>query len=391
MTHLTIVAPSYPTSDFAHKHTFIRALVKAFVIEKVRCSVISPQSIWQWMGAGRLPMLTTETVQDQRTIQILRPCYISFGKRKIAKSVNTGKMTHISFLGACMRAQKRLIGDVDAYYGHFLYSSGASALRLAKAVHKPGFVAVGESDFWSIEAFGQKQLQKDYIDAAGIIAVSTKIKKDLHNMLGLADEKVRVFPNAVDPCVFYPRDRALVRKKLGLPSERLIVAFTGHFDERKGPHRLLAATRHLSDLGFILMGDGSLSFSDSRVLFKGKVRHEDMPDYLSAADMFVLPTLAEGCCNAIIEAMACELPIISSAGPFNDDILDENMSFRVDPTKLDDIGKAVEHLCTDDRLRCDMGRKAFEKSLQFQLPVRARAILEWIRSKSRKKASAAVQ
>lgn len=330
-----------------------------------------------------MPLLSGEDVEGGRSVRILRPLYFSFGKRRISKGFNTGRLTYISFLSACIRASARVSCPVDAFYGHFLYAGGASALWLAKKTQKPGFVAVGESDFWSIEAFGKQRLQADYADATGLIAVSSQIKRELHSILKVADEKIRVFPNAVDPSIFYPRERVLVRKKLGLPEERLIVAFTGHFDERKGPHRLLAATQHMPYLGFIMMGEGPVALNDPRILFKGKVRHEDIPEYLSAADMFVLPTLAEGCCNAIIEAMACGLPIVSSAKPFNDDILDYQMSLRVDPLNLKAIGMAIQCLTKDEKLRLKMGRWAVEKARQFQLPDRAKAILEWIRSKSR--------
>lgn len=73
--------------------------------------------------------------------------------------------------------------------------------------------------------------------------------------------------------------------------------------------------------------------------------------YLNAADFFVLPTLAEGCCNAIIEALACGLPVISSNLPFNDDILDENNSIKINPMDIQALRESMTMLIEDELLR----------------------------------------
>ncbi len=66
-----------------------------------------------------------------------------------------------------------------------------------------------------------------------------------------------------------------------------------------------------------------------------------IPNYICASDVFVLPTTAEGCCNAIIEAMGCGLPIVSSDRAFNYDILNEENSILVDPESVDEIDNAI--------------------------------------------------
>ncbi|MCH7564039.1 MAG: glycosyltransferase, partial [Gemmatimonadetes bacterium] len=111
---------------------------------------------------------------------------------------------------------------------------------------------------------------------------------------------------------FYPRPRAEMRRKLGLPMDRPIVAFTGHFHERKGPPRLLGAIRTRPEIGAVFLGSGPMTPKGAQVLFSGAVPHQEVPDWLGAADIFVLPTLAEGNCNAIMEAMACGLPVVAS-------------------------------------------------------------------------------
>ena len=72
-----------------------------------------------------------------------------------------------------------------------------------------------------------------------------------------------------------------------------------------------------------------------------KWEHDVIAEYLNCADIFVSPTLAEGCSNSIVEAMACGLPIISSDLPFNHDILDEKNSILLDPVEVNEIALAI--------------------------------------------------
>jgi hypothetical protein len=95
-------------------------------------------------------------------------------------------------------------------------------------------------------------------------------------------------------------------------------------------------------------------------LFKGRLPHALVPEYLSCSDVFVLPTLAEGCSNAIVEAMACGLPIISSNLPFNTDILDESNAILIDPMKVEEIAKAIQVL----RLNAKIKEKYIENSIE---------------------------
>jgi glycosyltransferase involved in cell wall biosynthesis len=124
--------------------------------------------------------------------------------------------------------------------------------------------------------------------------------------------------------------------------------YTGAFNHDKGVLRVQEAALQIPELKMIYIGGGKDEPEGNNILFKGRVAHDKVPLYLSAADFFVLPTLAEGCCNAIIEAMACGLPIISSIGAYNDDILSDEYSIRVDPNDVAAISSAMKML-TDDK------------------------------------------
>ena len=84
------------------------------------------------------------------------------------------------------------------------------------------------------------------------------------------------------------------------------------------------------------------------------------------------------CCNAILEAMACGLPIISSNLSFNDDILNEDYSIRVNPDSIEEIANAIQILYENPVKRLEMGKRALEASEKFRIENRARVIISYI-------------
>jgi len=100
--------------------------------------------------------------------------------------------------------------------------------------------------------------------------------------------------------------------------------------------------------------------------------------YLNAADFFVLPTLAEGCCNAIVEAMACGLPIISSNRDFNEGILDDQCAILLDPLDISAIRDAIITLSNDSTLRKKMSEAALRKAQFLDITQRAQRILSFM-------------
>ena len=109
--------------------------------------------------------------------------------------------------------------------------------------------------------------------------------------------------------------------------------------------------------------------------------HREISKYLNAADVFVLPTLHEGCCNAIIEAMACGLPIISSNKSFNWDILDESNSLLIDPLNENEIFEAIKTLKVNKNQRMKLSQGALNKAKSLRIEERAKNILCFMEQK----------
>jgi glycosyltransferase involved in cell wall biosynthesis len=93
----------------------------------------------------------------------------------------------------------------------------------------------------------------------------------------------------------------------------------------------------------------------------------------------VLPTLNEGCCNAIVEALACGLPIVSSDRPFNYDILNKTNSILVDPMNINEIADAIRMLKENSMLRARLSEGALNTAKDLTINRRATKIMDFIK------------
>ena len=94
-----------------------------------------------------------------------------------------------------------------------------------------------------------------------------------------------------------------------------------------------------------------------------------------------MPTQKEGCCNAIVEALAMGLPVISSDGAFNDGILDDKNSIRLNPNDVDEIAAAIKKLKDDKDLRNRMSEYSLSRHKEYSIEGRAKKILDFIKSR----------
>lgn len=373
---ITVVTSNYPSHSRPSYGTFVREAVRAFSRHGAQCSVICPTS-YADLRYGKLDATeATEQVKNGSSVLVLRPRHITASAKDLL-IFNTAVVSDGCFQWAASCAVSKLRDSTDFLYGHFLYPSGLVVARLGERYGLPAFVAHGdgEIDGWYMDRCGE-----DFRSVTGIVAVSRPNVRFCVNALHISPDRVGYFPNGVDLSLFYPRDKEASRRRLGLPLDQRIAVFVGHFIELKGPDRVLQAIEGTRNVQVLLVGSGPMKLRSSRISFLGEVAHSVLPDYLSAADVFVLPTFNEGCCNSILEAMACGLPIISSVGEFNDDILNEDVAIRVNPHDVDAIRNAIETLLEDEALRVRMSGNCLVHAQRFSVDGRAQGILKWMSS-----------
>jgi glycosyltransferase involved in cell wall biosynthesis len=178
------------------------------------------------------------------------------------------------------------------------------------------------------------RLWQSVMSSASAVVVQSAVQNASAN--GYEVSPVAHIPNGVDLDRFRPasaEEKAALRMKLGLPQDRVIIANTARFIPQKNQRTLLEAVRQVEKelrpgrLHTVLLGASEGDrFNDYENELKAFVRRAELPgtafirdapcveNYLRAADIFVFPTMFdEGMSNAVLEAMASGLPVVSSS------------------------------------------------------------------------------
>ena len=160
---------------------------------------------------------------------------------------------------------------------------------------------------------------------SAFIALSKEASDELRQ-LGCREDSIWQLTNGVDTSYFVPPDSS--------DRERdRTVLFVGRLSEQKNPLTLLLSWQRVNaqqQYRLLIAGDGHLASSIRQLIEDWQLGNVELlghrPDLRSVyhrASVFVLPSLSEGCSNALLEAMACGLcPVVSNIGGNTDVIVD---------------------------------------------------------------------
>ncbi|RJQ13676.1 MAG: glycosyltransferase [Nitrospiraceae bacterium] len=230
-----------------------------------------------------------------------------------------------------------------------------------------------------------KQFNRRFTDV--FVAVTTRAK-DALLLEGVPGEKIVVIPLGTDIERFSPDEAAgkRTRKNLGIAEEEKVVLFSGTIAWEKGIYDLAHAARLVTledsikavPLKFVIAGQGPESQNikkcikelgmDNIFTFIDCYPYHEMQELLNAADIFVFPSIPtkawrEQFGMAVIEAMACGTPVVSTVtGPMDEIVADAGTLVQPnDPTTL---SAAIIRLLKDDPLRREFGKKGRERAVR---------------------------
>lgn len=189
--------------------------------------------------------------------------------------------------------------------------------------------------------------------------------------------RVEILPQfGVDPKVFKLQEGTVLKKKLGI--EGFVVGFVGRLVEEKGIGTLLEAVSKIEDASILLVSTSprlpdefsklakDLGVDRNLVLATG-VLHQDLPKHLSLMDVLVLPSKTtpiwkEQFGRVLIEAMACQVPVIgSSSGTIPEVIGDAGLIFK-EGNALD-LQAKIEQLKSSPKVRQELAQKGYQRVL----------------------------
>jgi glycosyltransferase involved in cell wall biosynthesis len=204
-----------------------------------------------------------------------------------------------------------------------------------------------------------------------IIADSLATKKDLIEILGISEEKIRVIYLAAEKTYGEREIREIreIRKKYEL--DRLYVLMMGAGEPRKNLARGIRAFREIgaiwSELELVIVGkygwgeEDNLKFKIKNLKLLGYVPREDLPALYAGAEVFVYPSLYEGFGLPILEAMSCGCPVVTSNVSSLPEIAGE-AGVLVDPLKIEDIAEGIRIAMNS---RMELREKGLEQVKKF--------------------------
>jgi sugar transferase (PEP-CTERM/EpsH1 system associated) len=215
------------------------------------------------------------------------------------------------------------------------------------------------------------------------VAVSEDLRGWLVDSIGISSRRVQQIYNGVDPQHFFPRSgpRAGLLPNGFMPDDGVLLGTVGRLAEVKDQRSLLRAMHLLLEerpalrrrLRLALVGDGPL-FDDlqqaardwgiAELLWMPGDR-EDIPEILRTMDIFVLPSLAEGISNTILEAMASGLPVVATRTGGNPELVREGYNgFLVPVSDPHALAVTLHGMIDDMPLSRRMGETGREIVLQ---------------------------
>jgi phosphatidylinositol alpha-1,6-mannosyltransferase len=191
-----------------------------------------------------------------------------------------------------------------------------------------------------------------------------------------ATEMVKIAPG-IDTAHFIPQPDAMQkRKELGLQDKKIIIS-VGRLVHRKGQDNLIqampAVLKKIPNAHLLLVGEGPYrkhleklvmkSSLEQNVTFAGRIMYDRLPSYLSAADLFAMPSRSrffglevEGLGIVYLEASACGIPVVAgNSGGAPDAVLEGVTGLCVDGTNIEQITAAIVEICSDAERASHMG------------------------------------
>jgi glycosyltransferase involved in cell wall biosynthesis len=323
--HVLVLSTLYPNAAGPRFGTFVARSIEALARRgDWRVTMVNPIGLPP-LALGRYrPLADLPEVSEEGGVTVHRPRFTlipRIGARRNAAAIAR----------AVLPLAKRLHAEApfDLVDAQFFFPDGPAAAIIAHELGLPLSIKARGSDisFWGEQHFARTQMLDAARAATGLLAVSRDLAGQMAAM-GMDESKITVHYTGLDRDRFRPLEHTQLRRQLSeelgfaMPDNAPLLASVGALIERKGQGIAIAALKDIPGARLVLVGKGedearlrALAASEGvaeRVHFAGSLDHDMMPLILSAADVMVLPTVAEGLANAWVEALACGTPVVTT-------------------------------------------------------------------------------
>lgn len=261
------------------------------------------------------------------------------------------------------------IKSVDVIFAQWALA-GLVAVAVSTVYKKPVILTTRGADVnMAIKNYLYKKILTLVLSKCKFITSNNEDLINKINSLGI--KKTTVIRNGVDTEKFCPRNKKELRKKFGLPTDKKIILFVGWLIPRKGVNYLINAipdvVKENKDVLFLILGEGpmrnelELLISELNiglfVRFVGSKKPEEVPYWLSASDILVLPSLAEGMPNVVLEAMASEVPVVATRVSGTPELVKDGVNgYLIAPESSEEIADKLNKILAKPKAMKELGK-----------------------------------
>lgn len=283
--------------------------------------------------------------------------------------------------------------NIDVYFNpRYILPFFKGKTKMVVTVHD--MIAFLYSEIWpGISGFRIRnyiKLSSQRADA--ILTISNCAKKDIVRTLHIPENKVKVIYCGINKKLFKPIPdlslQRLIKRKYGIRKKFILTV--GPLGTRKNHDRLIDAYSILpkyirEDYQLIITGEKKGTYNNllkkvseiylvDDIVFTGFIPEKEMPMIISAASLFVFPSLYEGFGIPLLEAMACGIPILASNVSSIPEVVG-SAALLFDPYNINKMANAINRGITDEDLRQKLVQKGFERIKKYSWKNTAKGIL----------------
>ncbi len=245
----------------------------------------------------------------------------------------------------------------DIIHAHFVHPSGTAALKIKKEFNKP-LIITGHAHDIREYPFMDPILKEKILNALNNADAFITVSRDNADKVRKIGFKgsIEIIPNGFDHRIFHPIDKYECRKRLHLPFNKKIAVSVARLIEIKGYDYLIQCVKKIvksrKDILFVIVGEGPVENNLQQMIrdyvlsdyikMVGAKPHEEIPLWINAADIFVLPSLDEGNPTVMFESLGCGIPFVGTkVGGVPEIITSEDYGLLCEPRDVDCLVKNI--------------------------------------------------
>lgn len=258
---------------------------------------------------------------------------------------------------SCIKTLSKKAINFSLIHAHFL-ENGIIGATLKSISGKPLVVTAHGGDVYNLpfRDSWHKNLARYILSEADQVITVSRFNAQKLLSLGVSSSKLHIIPNGYDGKLFKPLPLCEMRKKLGFPLNKKILLSVGNLVDVKGHTHLVDAMqivlRERNDVILVTVGSGVLKEMlqkkvrklglNEKILFVGAKKHDEIPIWMNASDIFILPSLNEGFPTVIPEAMASGKPVIGTrVGGVPEAMASDDVGVLVNPKDPEALAQAI--------------------------------------------------